>query len=312
MEIAKRHYVTTFYQFIPLSNPEDIKAGLLKVAADLEMKGLVILGKEGINSTVSALSPETLESFKAHIRSLTQNRDLFFKDSVSDIKPFRRFTVKIRDEIVTLKTPELVPDKNMNFHLSPKEWDRVLKEEKENILLIDTRNWYETQIGTFKGSDIPPIEQFADFPSYVEEKGVPKDKKVLIFCTGGIRCEKGILEMQRKGYHNTFQLDGGIINYIKEFPNQEFEGECFVFDRRVALDQNLQPTKKFALCPHDGQPAWTEITCRRCGSPAKISVESEKDPLKAVSCSKHCAYRLSQNFDEKGPKQFLPELDSDS
>lgn len=303
-----KHYVTTFYRFTHFDDAEGVKALLAEKANQWAIRGLIILGKEGLNATVAATSLKNLEGFKSFIRELTKDTNLFFKNSESDIQPFRRFTIKVRPEIVTAGIPEMSPPEGVNHHLSPAEWNEVLKKE-DDYVLIDTRNWYETQIGTFKGAVVPPIDVFTDFPEYIESQGVPKDKKVLIFCTGGIRCEKGILEMQERGYQNTYQLEGGILNYIEQFPNDQFEGECFVFDRRVALDQNLKPTQKYSLCPHDGQPAWTDIICRRCGTEAQISVETAKDPIKSVACSKHCAYRLSVNFEEKGPRQYLPEQD---
>ncbi|RYZ75434.1 MAG: hypothetical protein EOP06_32390, partial [Proteobacteria bacterium] len=242
------YYVTTFYKFQHLADPEATKLSLENQALAFDVRGLIIIGSEGFNATISCASPEGFESFKSFIREYFQSADLLFKDSRSHKAPFRRFKVKIREEIVTLGTPELAPESANNHHLSPAEWDRVLKEEKD-ILLIDTRNWYETKIGTFKGAVNPLIDKFTEFPDYVEKNEIPKDKKMLIFCTGGIRCEKGILELQRQGFNNVFQLEGGIINYLKEFPDQEYEGECFVFDHRVALDQKLEPTEKYGLCP---------------------------------------------------------------
>jgi UPF0176 protein len=117
---------------------------------------------------------------------------------------------------------------------------------------------------------------------------------MLIFCTGGIRCEKGILELQNKGYNNVYQLEGGILNYIKEFPNGKFKGECFVFDHRVALDQELKPSSIYELCPHCGQPGALKITCKRCDSDKCICNECATIEFKKDTCSKNCAYHYSQ------------------
>jgi UPF0176 protein len=232
--------------------------------------------------------------------------DLFFKDSVSDKAPFRRFKVKIREEIVTTGIPEMMPPDGKNHHLSPAEWNRVLKEEADDIVMIDTRNWYEYKIGTFKGAMNPNIEKFTDFPQYIEAQGISKDKKMLIFCTGGIRCEKGILELQKQGYDNVFQLDGGIINYMKEYPRDQFEGECFVFDHRVALDQDLQPSKKYGLCPHCGQPSEIKIDCKRCDSEELICVDCAELEFKKDTCSKNCVHQFKLHPDKKGLKQLVP------
>jgi UPF0176 protein len=206
---------------------------------------------------------------------------------------------------VTLGTPELVPSEGVNHHLSPAEWNQVLKTEND-FVMIDTRNWYETQIGTFKGALDPKTEQFTEFPEFVEKQKIPQDKKMLIFCTGGIRCEKGILELQRRGYKNVYQLEGGILNYLKEYPNDQFEGECFVFDHRVALDQNLQPSTKYGLCPHCGQPSEIKIDCLRCDSEELICVDCAKLEFKKDTCSKNCAHQWKLHPGRKGAKQMVP------
>ncbi|KHD87312.1 MAG: hypothetical protein OM95_14925 [Bdellovibrio sp. ArHS] len=305
MNAVSKHYVTTFYKFLKLSDVPAIQKDLENKAEELNVKGLIILGAEGFNSTVSADSLASFEAWKQFIRDYFNAPQLFFKDSESHKAPFRRFKVKIREEIVTTGIPEMMPPEGKNHHLSPAEWNKVLKEEKD-FVMIDTRNWYEYKIGTFKGALNPDIEKFTDFPEYIEEQGIPKDKKMLIFCTGGIRCEKGILELQKQGYDNVFQLEGGIINYMKEYPNDQFEGECFVFDHRVALDQNLQPSEKYGLCPHCGQPSEVKIECKRCDSEELICVDCAELEFKKDTCSKNCAHQYKLHPGKKGPKQIVP------
>jgi UPF0176 protein len=302
---SQKHFITTFYKFLRLDNIESVQAQLENRAQELGIRGLVILGAEGINSTVSASSEATLGQFKSWIKDFLQAPDLLFKNSTAPSAPFRRFKVKIRDEIVTLGTPDLFPSAKSNHHLTPDEWNKVLKEEKD-FLLIDTRNWYETKIGTFKGAIDPKIEQFTEFPEWLEKQEYPKDKKMLIFCTGGIRCEKGILELQRRGYNNVFQLEGGILKYIEEHPNDQYEGECFVFDHRVAVDQSLEPSKKYKLCPHCGQPAEIKIICQRCDTEAVICESCSKKKWSQVTCTKNCAYQLERHPHRKGRRQDLP------
>ncbi|RYZ68556.1 MAG: hypothetical protein EOP05_16245, partial [Proteobacteria bacterium] len=215
--------------------------------------------------------------------------------------PFRRFGVRMREEIVTLGKPEVQPlPPKSKTHLSPDEWDQALAQE--DVVVLDTRNWYETRIGTFKKAIDPKLEEFSEFSEYVAKAEIPKDKKVLIFCTGGIRCEKAIVEMHDQGFENVFQLDGGILNYLAEKPNQNFEGECFVFDNRVAVDQKLQPSLQYALCPHCGQPADQDISCLRCDIDAKICVTCANEEAKNT-CSKNCAnhYRVAPG--KKGKNQ---------
>lgn len=302
---AQKYFVTTFYKFKHLSNLEDFQKCLEETAAKYGIRGLVILGHEGINATVAAPSEESMELFKNYIRESVESPDLLFKNSYAPSAPFRRFKVKIREEIVTLGTPDLFPDQEKNHHLTPDQWNQVLKEESD-FLLIDTRNWYETKIGTFKGAVNPGIDQFTEFPEWLEKQNYSKDKKMLIFCTGGIRCEKGILELQRQGYNNVYQLEGGILRYIEEYPNDQFEGECFVFDHRVAVDQNLQPSQKYKLCPHCGQPAEVKITCSRCDTEALICLECTEKTWAKETCTKNCAYQYQLHPGKKGPRQALP------
>lgn len=308
---VSKHFITTFYKFSHLSELENIQRDLETKAAELSVRGLVILGTEGINSTVSAPSEEAMNSFKEWIRQYFNAPDLLFKNSTAPSAPFRRFKVKIRGEIVTAGAPDLFPPEGINHHLNSDEWNKVLKEETD-FLLIDTRNWYETKVGTFKGAINPGIEQFTDFPEWLEGQNYSKEKKMLIFCTGGIRCEKGILELQRRGYNNVFQLEGGILKYMEEKPNDQFEGECFVFDHRVAVDQNLEPSKKYKLCPHCGQPAAVRIVCERCDTETLIcddcsaGTSSARGPWVAKTCTKNCAYQLEKYPSRKGARQALP------
>lgn len=305
MSEAQSYHVAAFYKFLVLENPEQVQKDLETKADELNVKGLVILGREGFNSTCAASTSESFDAWKQFIRDYFKGPEIFFKDSTSAKPPFRRFKVKIREEIVTTGIPEMMPPEGKNQHLTPEEWNKVLKEETDYVM-IDTRNWYEYKIGTFKGALNPDIEKFTEFPQYIESQGIPKDKKMLIFCTGGIRCEKGILELQKQGYDNVYQLEGGILNYIKEKPNDQFDGECFVFDHRVALDQNLQPSTKYGLCPHCGQPSEIKITCARCDSQELICQECSHIKFRQDTCSKNCAYQYELHPAKKGAKQLVP------
>ena len=305
LENTNKYYVTAYYRFLKIADTEFIQKKLEEKAEEIGIRGLVILGTEGFNSTVAAKDTETLEAWKKFICELFDVTNVNFKDSESDKSPFRRFKVKVREEIVTTGIPGIMPPEGINHHLTPSEWNKVLKEEKDWVM-IDTRNWYEYKIGTFKGALNPNIEKFTDFPAYIEAQGIPKDKKMLIFCTGGIRCEKGILELQNQGYDNVFQLDGGILNYLKEYPNDQFEGDCFVFDHRVAVGQDLKPTTKFGLCPHCGQPSTIDVECKRCDTHALVCDDCIKIEYAKDTCSKDCAYQLKMHPERKSKKQLVP------
>lgn len=303
-----KHYVTAYFHFKALQNLPDIKTQIELKAQELGISGLFILAEEGFNSTCSSIDVEKLSEWKSWLKDYFQVPELVFKDSFSDRAPFRRFRLKIRPEIVTLKVEGVqAPPSGKNHHLNPQEWNEVLKNDKD-ALVIDTRNWYEYKIGTFKGAVNPQTEVFSQFPKFIEDKHIPKDKKILIFCTGGIRCEKGILDLQNQGYQNVYQLEGGILKYLEDCPNDQFIGECFVFDHRVALTQQLEPTQKYELCPHCGQPAEKVIQCKRCDTPMKVCDDCLKLEWKKDTCSKNCAYQLELHPLRKGKRQERAEV----
>jgi UPF0176 protein len=289
--------IISFYKFfsIPKDQIAAFEARLYQLAknidelagAALTARGLCIMGTEGVNSTFSV--PKIwADEFKKQILAALGISDVTFKDSFADKHAFHDFKVKIREEIVTLERPDLIPN-GSRHHITPAEWNRVMREE--NPIVIDTRNSYEYDIGRFKGALDPKIEEFNEYPDWVKKADLPKSgKKILIYCTGGIRCEKAILEMNEQGFENVYQLDGGILNYLKEFPNQQFEGDCFVFDYRIAVDQNLEPSETYKLCPHCGQPAKTKINCVQCGLDDTVcdSCLAQGDEFK--TCSKNCAH----------------------
>lgn len=245
------------------------------------MRGLVLVAPEGINGTVSG-SSEVIALWKQHLTN--QFGNIIFKDSSAEGEVFRRWFVKLKPEIVTIKH-EAVQPKGRHHHLSPEEFHRVLQEEE--VIVLDTRNDYEVAIGKFEGAIDPKLKKFHEFPEYVKQSGIPKDKKVLMYCTGGIRCEKALLEMEQQGYENVYQLEGGILAYLAKFPNGKFEGECFVFDHRVSVDQNLKPSSVYQLCPHCGDPGDVPVTCF-CGTQQKICAPCCADEVKKT-CSKMCA-----------------------
>jgi UPF0176 protein len=288
-------HISTFYKFfaIPADKLDEVKKIILDCGSKLGLRGLFIIGTEGINATFCGPTTSVTQ-FKESLPHLLGLNEIFFKDSFSDKYAFHNLKVKARNEIVTLNRPDLVPKEKTAKHLSPAEWHKALQEE--GVKIIDTRNSFEYEVGRFKGAIDPKTEEFSEFPNYIkqaEAKGeITKDQKVLIYCTGGIRCEKAILEMEEQGFNNVYQLDGGILNYLKEFPNQGFEGECFVFDYRVAVDQELNPSKKFRLCPHCGQPGTVPTDCIQCGVNEVVCQPCLDKEEQYHTCSKNCAHHF--------------------
>jgi UPF0176 protein len=305
-----KYYVTTFYKFFdwPANKSIEEHGRALELwCKENKVKGLIVISPEGFNGTVA--SDLKLDALKDHLKKIA-NEDITFKDSfTSELFPFRRMKVKVREEIVTLGKTDVNPKVKTPTgvkHLSPAEWHEFIKQNPESQI-VDVRNDFEVQMGTFKGAKNWEMEKFTEFPELVKENEFKKDKPVLMFCTGGIRCEKASIEMANQGYNEVYQLDGGILNYIKEYPNELFEGECFVFDHRVALDQELKPSDHFSLCIHCGHPANKEpFTCVQCGTESYGVCKScwDKDE-KHHTCSKNCAHHF-----EKGHVTTRPHKDS--
>ena len=228
------------YKFVALDGLDDLKALLARRCDELGLKGTILLSFEGIN-VVLAGSEEVTTQFQSLIRSDSRLADLRFKRSVSAYQPFDRMLVKIKKEIITLRMPGIAPSKERAPAVAPVQFKRWLDEGRE-VVLIDTRNAFEVDAGTFEGAMSLGLKSFGEFAQAVDRLDPAlKDKTIVTFCTGGIRCEKATPVLIGKGFRNVFQLDGGILQYFQECGDAHFKGRCFVFDQRVALDGNLEP-----------------------------------------------------------------------
>jgi UPF0176 protein len=245
------------------------------------MQGHTIVAPEGVNGTVAG-SPADVAGWKALLEA--KFGAIQWKEATAARTVFRRWIVRLKPEIVGLKKTDIVPA-GRRRHLSPEEWQRALDEE--DVVLVDARNDYEWSIGRFRDAPAPGIDAFHDFPAAVEKAAIPKDKKVLMYCTGGIRCEKALIEMERQGYQDVWQLEGGILAYLEKFPERSFEGECFVFDGRIAVDQKLEASARYELCPHCGYAGDLVISCH-CGKTKKVCEACAAEERKRT-CSKRCA-----------------------
>ena len=283
------YFMTQWYIFQDLTDQEilDIQKNLKNIGQAHEMNGLILLATEGCNGTVAG-SPEAVETIRAYLTETFPK--ISFQDWTSEVKPFKRFKVDIRKEIVALKHEGILPAGNAK-HLSPKEFHEMM--QQDNVTVLDTRNTYETKIGSFENAIDPKLESFYQFPKFVEESNIPKDKPVLMFCTSGIRCEKAGEEMAHQGYKEVYQLDGGITNYLKEYPNGKWNGECFMFDHRVAVDSHLQPSKRYALCPICGNPGDVQAACSVCASESKYCADCLA--VNPATCSRACRHEVQKS-----------------
>lgn len=290
--------ITNTYCFSALEEAQvlELQQQLKDLAHERGYRGLFIIGPEGVNGTLSGTA-DAVTHFKTFLREFLKRPHLDFKDSQAAEHPFLNFKVKVRDEIVTLGKPELFAH-DPEFHaVEPREWNELL--ENPDHVVIDTRNDYEVELGKFRGALDFKMSEFTEFPAKLREANIPVEKTVLIYCTGGIRCEKAILEMHEQGFKNVKQLKGGILNYLKELPDQKFEGECFVFDSRVAVTQKLEPAPKYEFCPHCGSPAKEVIHCTDCKKDGVICKHCVTSGT--TTCSKNCAYHAERKAKIRSP-----------
>ena len=268
------HKIITLYKFHKIQEPLKLQAALKKEFKNLDILGTIIVGNEGINGTVSGTSinlDRAIERLKLHSKIL--NLDL--KESFSKKSPFLRLKIKIKDEIVTMGKKNINPSTQSGEYINHKKWNALI--EDKNTLLIDTRNSYEYAIGTFKNSINPKTANFKEFPEWVNKQQFSetdkKQKKVAMFCTGGIRCEKASAFMKNEGFEKVYHLKGGILKYLEETETQNslWQGECFVFDDRVSVKHDLSEGS------YD--------LCHGCRMPITEQDKLSSHYVKGVSCS---------------------------
>ena len=273
--------VCALYYFVRLDDFALLREPLLVRMQDGKIKGTILLAKEGINGTIAG-SRQGVDSVLNWLKSDSRLKNLDHKISFDDEIPFYRAKVKLKKEIVTMGVEGIDPQRKVGTHIKPRDWNALISDP--DVLLIDTRNMYEVEIGTFDNSHNPQTESFREFPSYVEASLDPaKHRKIAMFCTGGIRCEKSTAYLKEKGFDEVYHLEGGILKYLEEIPENEslWKGECFVFDNRVAVNHQLE------------KGGYDQ--CHACRLPITDDDKLSEKYEKGVSCS-HC-------YDKKTPDQ---------
>jgi len=233
--------ICALYKFVRLENFSELKEPLQEKMLDLEIRGTLLLADEGINGTVSG-TRESINSLLEYLNADERLNGIVHKESFTAEQPFNRTKVKLKKEIVTMGIQGIDPKKVVGTYIKPEDWNELISDP--DVTLIDTRNDYEYQVGTFKNAVNPNTETFREFPDYVAQNLDKKiHKKVAMFCTGGIRCEKSTAYMLEQGFEEVYHLQGGVLKYLEKVPaeNSLWEGECFVFDERVTVDHELQP-----------------------------------------------------------------------
>jgi UPF0176 protein len=245
--------VAALYKFVKLQDFAEKQHPLLSLCQAHNVKGTILLAPEGINGTIAG-SRQAIDCVLWFLRSDSRLADLEHKESYTNNPPFDRMKVRLKKEIVSMGLPGVDPNEQVGTYVNPKDWNTLISDPQ--VTVIDTRNDYEVSIGTFKGSQNPQTESFGEFPEYVRNHLDPKKhKKVALFCTGGIRCEKASSFMLSQGFQEVYHLKGGILKYLEEVPKSEsfWDGECFVFDQRIAVRHGLEPGS-YDMCPSCGHP----------------------------------------------------------
>lgn len=262
--------VAAFYKFVSLPDFAEKRDSLLAQCQEQGILGTILLATEGINGTIAG-SAEAIELIIAFIRSDPRLADLEYKQSYTDTPPFGRLKVRLKKEIVSLGINGVDPNQQVGTYVNPQDWNSLLSDP--DILVIDTRNNFEVDIGTFKDAHNPQLAAFHDFPDYVSRHLDPTThKKVAMFCTGGIRCEKASSFLLSRGFQEVYHLKGGILKYLEEVPASEslWQGECFVFDERIAVTQELAKG--------------TYDSCKACGHPISEADKSMPQYQQGISC----------------------------
>jgi UPF0176 protein len=274
-----QYLTAALYKFVSLPNYQALQAPILDACNQHHIKGTLLLAGEGINGTIAG-APEDIRALLAYLKSFPEFSDLEHKESYADTHPFYRMKVKLKKEIVTMGVAGVNPNDVVGTYVKPEDWNTLISDP--DVILLDTRNDYEVHIGTFKGAVDPKTATFREFPEYVAQHlDKTKHKKVAMFCTGGIRCEKASSFMKQQGFEEVYHLQGGILKYLETVPKEQsmWEGECFVFDQRVAVKHGLE------VGEYD--------QCYACRMP--LSPEELKSPqyTPGISCP-HCYDKTSE------------------
>ncbi|MCS5589921.1 MAG: rhodanese-related sulfurtransferase [Candidatus Thioglobus sp.] len=312
--------VCALYQFVRLDDFEEFRTPLRELMVKLEVKGTILLALEGLNGTISG-SKISIDGVIQFLKDDGRFDNLEIKFSNSETTPFKRLKVKLKKEIVTLGVEHIDPLSSVGTYVAPQDWNDLISDP--DVVLIDTRNNYEYEIGSFKGAINPNTETFREFPTYTKDNLEQyRGKKVAMFCTGGIRCEKSTAYLKSQGFDTVYHLHGGILKYLEETDEDQslWEGECFVFDDRVAVKHNLEQGQydqchacRYPITQEDKQHPHYEkgVSCPRChGSRSETQVSRYRERERQIQLAKargeeHIGDHASQIIADKAKKKAL-------
>jgi len=297
--------VVLFYQYVPIADPQELAVEQRARCTALGLKGRILIATEGINGTLAG-PRAAIEEYAVALRADARFATIEMKVSAGDAGTFPKLVVKVRPEIVTLGAGPLAADGDN--HLSPAEWRRMIEEDPE-VVLVDVRNRYESEAGRFEGAVACEIEHFRELPGALDRLAEYKKSKVLMYCTGGIRCEKASALFRREGFEQVFQLHGGIAKYQEEFGNDHWLGECFVFDQRMTVRVDQQMVS-IGRCAHSGRSTNRFVNCLHdpCHVLFLLAEETERENSETRLCPACLAAGLTAaTADYKGSPARLPQ-----
>jgi UPF0176 protein len=293
-EVTDRIQVSAFYLFKTIIAPSDFQMSIKRWLEKTSILGTVLVASEGVNGTISGI-PDEVEAFMVELAARLEVERLPYKRAFCESQPFHRMKVRLKNEIVTLGVEGIDPTSEVGEYVKPEDWNALI--EQEDVTVVDTRNEYEYSVGTFKGAIDPKTTSFRDFPEYVKNNLDPdKTKKVAMFCTGGIRCEKATAYMLKQGFKEVYHLQGGILEYLNKVPKEAsmWEGECFVFDDRVTVDHDLQKGS-YAMC-------------HACRMPLNEEDRTSDAFVEGISCPYCIGHTSSEKKERLKQRQLQMEL----
>ena len=292
-------HILLYYKFQPIKDIEYFIRVHKRKCQELDIVGKVLVGKEGVNGSVAG-SKEQMGKYKEFVRGLEGFGDVMFKEEIGNSLPFNKMIVRERDEIVSMKKDVDMTRKGK--YVNPKEF--LSGVEDDNVIILDTRNDYEYNVGKFKNAINPEIKTFRDFPGFVEKfkNKVDKDKKIYMYCTGGIRCEKASLYMEDQGFTDVHQLHGGIINFRQEIPDAGWEGKCFVFDKRlVSKDSDGQDI--ISKCVSCGENSDLQRNCKHVYCDELVVQCAKCQERLHGCCRKECMHEFLEYSRDRAEKK---------
>ena len=262
------------YRFIDLPDKDELRAPFLEICLELELKGTVLLSPNGINFFVAG-THEAIEQYVSFLEEDERFQGISLHISYSEYQPFKRMLVRLKNEIISLGMDEIKPAERKGQYIQPKEFKKWLDEGKE-VVILDTRNDYELRVGTFENAIDLDIKSFREFPHATKKLEQDKTTPVVMFCTGGIRCEKASMVMENQGWENVYQIKGGILGYFKECGGAHWNGDCFVFDKRVSVNTDLEESD--------------HVLCFECRNPLSLEEQKSEDYVIEQYCP-YCIHK---------------------